>query len=310
MNLMAILIAAALPSVTTLPLECERVNAVEGKAPSLLPAGRAFKLVWNDEFDGKSLDRTKWSFRTHFWGNRFTCFADENDKDALELRDSLLYLYVREKNGRFYSPHLQTGALLYDGPMKDSAKKGFWPYAKREQPKFMHKYGYYECRAKTQKEKGWWSAFWLQSPDVGSTLDPKRSGIECDIMECFTPGAILPSCMHYNGYGPDYKGFQSDRGKGDIHARAVAIDPEEFHTYGCLWEPDGYTFYLDGRRKGPKIGRGEGEAVSDAEQFILVSTECHSYRGNGKPAVEPLTKAVAAKDAFIVDYVRVFDLVK
>jgi len=309
-NCVAILLAAVLPSVTTFPVACEKADVVVGKAPSLLPKGRAFRLVWNDEFDGTALDRSKWSFRTHFWGNRFTCFADEDDTDALEVKDSLLYMYVREKEGRFYSPHLQTGALLYDGPMKDPAKKGFWPYAKRDRPKFMHKYGYYECRAKTQKEKGWWSAFWLQSPDVGSTLDPKRSGIECDIMECFTPGCILPSCMHYNGYGADYKGFQSDRGKGDIHARAVMIDQDEFHVYGCLWEPDGYTFYLDGRQKGFKIGKGKDEAVSDAEQFILISTECHSYRGNGKPAVEPLTKAVAAQDAFIVDYVRVFDIEK
>lgn len=32
---------------------------VEGHAPSFLPKGD-WELVWNDEFDGTELDRTKW----------------------------------------------------------------------------------------------------------------------------------------------------------------------------------------------------------------------------------------------------------
>ena len=38
------------------PVACERVAAVEGREASLLPSGRKFKLVWNDEFDGDKLD--------------------------------------------------------------------------------------------------------------------------------------------------------------------------------------------------------------------------------------------------------------
>jgi beta-glucanase (GH16 family) len=41
----------------------------------------------------------------------------------------------------------------------------------------MHKYGYYEIRCKLPKQPGWWAAFWLQSPTIGSTLDP------ADLME-------------------------------------------------------------------------------------------------------------------------------
>lgn len=32
------------------PAECENVASVEGREASLLPKGRAFKLVWHDEF--------------------------------------------------------------------------------------------------------------------------------------------------------------------------------------------------------------------------------------------------------------------
>ena len=32
----------------------------DGHASSLLPEGKNWQLVWNDEFDGTELDRTKW----------------------------------------------------------------------------------------------------------------------------------------------------------------------------------------------------------------------------------------------------------
>jgi hypothetical protein len=53
-----------------------KTTAVKGHEPSLLPAGKDWKLIWNDEFDGTELDRSKWTFRTHFWGRRFPAFAD------------------------------------------------------------------------------------------------------------------------------------------------------------------------------------------------------------------------------------------
>lgn len=50
---------------------------VENHEPSYyLPDGK-WKLVWNDEFDGCELDRTKWDFRLNFWGERFDAFTDK-----------------------------------------------------------------------------------------------------------------------------------------------------------------------------------------------------------------------------------------
>ena len=85
---------------------------------------------------------------------------------------------------------------------------------------------------------------------------------------------------------------------------------EEYHVYGMLWEPDGYTLYLDGKPRGPKIGMEEGEAVSQVPEFLLISTEGHNFRQNnctGSASAE-LVKAYEAGDAFIVDYVRVYDI--
>ena len=62
----------AIAAITTVRAECPKENAeaspVPGHAASNLPAGKKFKLVWHDEFDGTALDTTKWCYRTNFWG--------------------------------------------------------------------------------------------------------------------------------------------------------------------------------------------------------------------------------------------------
>ncbi len=73
-------------------------------------------------------------------------------------------------------------------------------------------------------------------------------------------------------------------------------------------KPDSKTWILPGSTAiGP---------VSEVEQFILVSTECHGYRGPGflsAPAGHPagtpapVLKEAVLPDYFEVDHVRVFD---
>lgn len=90
---------------------CERVSAVEGREPSLLPEGKKkkFKLVWSDEFDGDRLDESKWGYRTNFWGQPAYWFATPED-GAVDVKDGLLHLkLVKRADGQFVSPQLQTG---------------------------------------------------------------------------------------------------------------------------------------------------------------------------------------------------------
>ncbi len=273
-------------------------------APSLLPAHKNFKLVWNDEFNGTKLDETKWSYRTNFWGQSAHWFAKPED-NAVEVKDGLLYLkVVVDDKGQYKSPQLQTGELIWDVPA-DPNRKIFWPFVKRPPAKFMHRYGYYECRCRLQQKPGWWSAFWMQTPSQGASLDPEKSGIEHDIMESFEVGELIPLWFHYNGYGAEYRGFKIDRITKDGEDLSK-VDTTEFHTYGLLWEPDGYTAYQDGKQIGPKVS----VAVSQCDQFVLLSTEVKWYRNNkmtGKGAPE-LKDAVG--DAFVVDFVRVYDIVE
>ena len=293
--------------IESLPVACREVRPVEGHAPSYLPEGRRFKLVWHDEFDGDALDGTKWRYRTNFWGRRAHWFAGPED-GCVEVSGGLVKLKLKKKaDGQFVSPQLQTGELVWDVP-PEANPKGFWPLPKREPPRFVHRYGYYECRCRLQRMPGWWSAFWMQTESQGVTLDPGVSGIEHDIMESFDPGEVIVSAFHTNGYGADYLGFHipaayDEEPKYDGKLR-LAVDTEGFHTFGLLWEPSGYSTYVDGRLRGRNA-----RAVSHVPEFVLITTEAKWYRndrmtGKGVPELEA---AAAAGDEFAVDYVRVFD---
>ena len=284
----------------------------EGHASSLLPEGKNWKLTWHDEFDGTELDRTKWNFRLNFWGKRFPAFTDQGVE--LDGKSNLRLHLVKNPDGSFSSPHLQTGSLTYDIP-KDTA--GFWPFGKLEEPKFLHAFGYYEIRCRFPKNDGWHSAFWLQAPGIGSHPDPRVAGVEVDIMEnyrLYKENLIVGGNM-WGGYGKDNKHCG--------HFRWNHVEtPDKWHYYGVEWAPEGYTFYADGKRIGrvvpeesdlplhrsepnPTVGDVLRGPVSHVPQFILVSTECHGYRRTGKH--DPLLDKAVLPDYFEVDHVRVFD---
>ena len=278
---------------------------VENHEPSYLPEDSEWKLIWADEFDGTELDRTKWDFRLNFWGKQFDAYTDQG---IVLDGNSHIELHRTEKDGYYVSPQLTTGANSFDAP-KDS--EGFWPIGTINKPKFEHRYGYYECRCKFPKEPDvMWSAFWLQSPSIGMTYDPKWSGIENDIMENFFVGRASTGNI-YGGYGKQY----TDEGR-------VAYDLKEtedqWHYFGMDWQPDGYTFYCDG-----EIVSKCNDKVSAVPQFILLTTEIRGYRAGtplkvGEHSVDYEAISVGniekvrdefIDDAFIVDFVRIFDRV-
>ena len=289
---------------------------VEGHVSSYLPKDKEWKLVWNDEFDGTELDTSKWGFRKYFWGKISPTFTDEGVEVC---GDSTMKINLIKKGDDYFSAHLQTGSLTFDRPKPDDVRS-FWSFGKKEKPKFMHKFGYYEIRCKLPKNDGWHAAFWLQAPGIGTHPDPAQCGVEVDIMENYrqaTEGKIICGCG-WNGYLPSESKWYG-------HFAFPYEETEDgWHTYAVGWTEDGYIFYADGKEVGRQMA--PECAVSKVEQFILVSTECHGYNrvfanesydasaaGDakvwwGKP-VEALKKAVLP-DCFTVDYVRVFDEIK
>ena len=288
------------------------IDAVEDRAPSILPADKKWKLVWNDEFDGTALDESKWNYRLNFWGYRSPAFTTE----GVEVSDGTLKINLIRKGDDFCSAHLQTGGLTFDNP-RDETSRNFWSFGKKDPAKFMHKYGYYEIRCRLPKCDGWHSAFWLQAPGIGSHPDPEVAGVECDIMENYRQykyGTMICG----NGWG----GYGAESEWAGHFEFPLEETEDGWHRYAVDWTPEGYTFYADGKLVGRQMA--PECPVSRVEQFILVSTECHGYNrvfkksgeageatDKGCCAGDPVPELFDAilPDFFEVDYVRVFDAI-
>ena len=267
---------------------------VTGHASSLVPEGMDWKLVWADEFDGSELDRTKWGYRLEMMHRRHKTWTD----DAVQLDgNSNAVFRIYEKDGEVYSSQLQTGSNFMDPPaLGESTAEGLvWPVAAFREQRFLHSFGYYECRCRLQRHRGWWSAFWLQSPTIGCSPDTASAGVEMDIMESFQPGEVIEHCLHYDGYGEDHKMVTAGQGRRQL-------DLDGWHRFGMLWDEKGYTFYIDGEEDGQIAA-----PLSRRPQFILISTEVNGYRTRAYAPTEEARQAAAAGDTFLVDYVRVFD---
>lgn len=282
---------------------------VKDHVPSYLPEDSEWELVWADEFDGTELDRTKWDFRLNFWGERFSAYTDK----GVIVKNGCVELHRTEQNGNYVSPQLQTGCNSFDVPRHSMdnpwGQDDIWPLGVLEPPKFVHRYGYYECRCKFQRDpETMWSAFWTQSPTIGARFEPEWCGIESDIMEHFHKGVATTGNI-MGGYGKQYT-------KEGRVKYALEETEDGFHTFAMDWRPDGYVFYCDGK----EVSRC-GQHVSHVPQFILLTTEVQGYRsvkkgkykllGGGGDVTEPpfVIQGEFEDDAFICDYVRVFDKV-
>ena len=269
---------------------------VAGHEASLLPDG-AWKMVWNDEFDGTELDRTKWDYRLSMMGKRHPAWVDRGVE--LDGRSNAVFSLL-EEDGRPVSAQLQTGYNFMDEPVtatkfgRDALQ---WNIGKLKENLYTHCFGDYECRCKLQQHpEGWWSAFWMQSPTIGASLDPAETGTELDIMECFRPGVIASHNAFTGGYGLDCK--------RSCVGGVENLDMTVFHRFGMRWDETGYTFYIDGKEDGHI-----DQYISKRPEFILISTEVQGYRREDHLPVKEAFELIG-KDVFIVDYVRVFDAVK
>lgn len=270
---------------------------VEGHESSLVPKGFDWKLSFSDEFDTGELDTSKWSFRRHLFHKEHPGWIED---EGIEFDGSNIIFKLIEKDGKFFSSQLQTGENWYDRP---GAKEG-WSVAKFSKPKHLHRFGYYEVRCKLQKGDNWWSAFWLQSPTIGTDINEKKAGVEVDILESFFGETYIPHFIHWGGYGADYN-FDTtlEEHRKAAYGDIIPVD-DGFHRFGCMWDSEGYTFYVDGKQSGRKLTA----AVSHTDTFILLGTEVIGYRGS-IPGVHKLATNIKTvkDDRFIVDYVRVFD---
>ena len=210
------------------------------------PAG--YTLEWEDNFDGLTLDETKWSHRS--LGPRRD---GVNVVEAVTLTGEGTLKITTSKVGTEY----HTGMIGTQG-------------------KFERAFGYWEARIKLQDQQGHWSAFWLQSPTVGNPIgDTQVAGTEIDVMEYHSNwGDKLQNTLHWDGYGTDHKSAAK--------SATIAGLKDGFHTFGVQWTPDEYVFYTDGIETWRTT-----TAISHRTQYAILSLEVGDWAGNIANATLP-----------------------
>ena len=203
------------------------------------PAG--YYLVWSDEFNESSLDTTKMDY----WllGSRRDAV---NATNAVSLNGSNLVITTYTTNGTHY-----TAMVATDGT-------------------FRSHYGYWESSIKWGDTNGMWSAFWMQSPTMGTYLnDPSVSGSEIDIDEHRSTDGVsngdinnnIQVNIHWNGYGS----AAASSGSGNVGNGLGS----GFHTYGFLWTANSYSFQIDGTQ----VYNGGSSPVSHSTEWAILSSE-------------------------------------
>ena len=214
------------------PLGDARAEDLRNALPAP-PEGKAWKLIWRDEFDGEVLDESKWSVppgaprRDGWWMPK-----------AVRL----------DGRGHLVIDTLKEGGRYIDGCVHTAGK-------------FEHAFGYYVARIQFQSQPGHWPAFWLMGKTIGKVGNQGRDGTEIDIVEKPWLDDRLQHTLHWDGYGEHH------RAKAKLVRVAQVM--KGFHTFALLWTPDEYVFYVDGK----ETWRTKAGGVCQVPLYLKLSDE-------------------------------------
>lgn len=277
------------------------------------------KVSFQDEFDGTSLDTSKWGYQYGCFDPAQRSQAQYTDSpDNVSVRDGVLNLTARYSpmktkwDGSQVPRTCKHGDTTYDAPFTSGmittkTKDGKVLYAAPGT-------GFYaEARVKLPAGRSSWSAFW----GTGTKGGWPANG-EIDIFESkgYDP-SFLMSNIHTPRAGNPKKTQQH---QGAMHGD-TATSQTEWHTYGLLKTADAIEFYFDGqmthRVKMSDI-KGESNPFADPDNNLVLKLN-HMVGGSylakhdnwsDKTYVDA-TKYISdyegAGSEMLVDYVRVWE---
>lgn len=169
----------------------------------------AYQLVWSDEFNGTSVDQSKWNFET---GNLNVNHEEE-----------------------YYQPQ---NATVANGNLVITAKNetvGGFPYTSARmntKGKFAVAYGKIEARIKLPTGAGLWPAFWMLGVNIDTVSWPACG--EIDIMEHINTDSLIYGTMHWS-----VAGQQASYGEN------LDSSPAGYHVYSVVWDSNSIKWYVD-----------------------------------------------------------------
>lgn len=258
---------------------------------------KGYELVFEDEFEGSSLDRSKWndaqSVDTLHWG------AVRNGgywhKDMISVENGALHIrtkYVDEQQAAAYGGDYRAGwysayvTTLDSNPSDTSNPDSFL-------------YGYFETRCILPDGQGLWSAFWMMNHGVYEVNGSGEDGTEIDVFESLR-GEKTNKLRDTVGINLHWDGYNEAHQHENVGYFYANNPYKEYNTYGVKWTEKEYIFYINGH----ECARSAAGGVSKNPECLLLSVEVAGKDGvaSGKGDI---TKNTGDVD-FIVDYVRVY----
>jgi beta-glucanase (GH16 family) len=190
------------------------------------PAGTSSQLVFDDEFNGTSLDLSQWNRSAPDLAAEGP-YRYDTDDNVFETDN----VSVADGNAVFTAKKQQTDyngqTVSYQSGMMNT----------RDKAEF--KYGYFEARIKMPLLEGSAPAFWMMPHYSGegdgspSMIGIGGEGSEIDIMEHPYPldGGAAQNNVHWGGYAEYAQQW-------DAQFADVPNWDTQWHTYGVNWTPD------------------------------------------------------------------------
>lgn len=189
------------------------------------PGGsKKWELVFVDEFNGPTLDLTRWSYDMPWSApnNGANGELQMYDASAVQLNGGKLKLWAVKPASSV--SWWGGGQHQYVSAMVHTANKVN-----------VHPGSYVEMRAKLPKGKGLWPAFWLLPYPLGQWPP------EIDVMESLGHESTV---VYFNRH------FQQDGQFRHTSGHFAGPDfSEKYHRFGVLWEDEHLVFYVDGKKQ-------------------------------------------------------------
>jgi beta-glucanase (GH16 family) len=240
-----------------------------------------WKLVWSDEFDGTTLDYSKWEAEVNAFGGgnqELQMYTDR--KENLRVEEGKLVIEARKDQ-----PEINGTIREYSSARIRSKHRGDW------------KYGKFEVRAKLPGGQGVWPAIWMLPTDqVYGTW--ANSG-EIDIMEFKGQEPnIVWGTLHHGKKWPENK---HTSGKMKL---AKGNFTDDFHNFAIEWEEGVIRWYVDGElyqtQKEWSSGGGKYPAPFDQRFHMILNLAIGGNFLGNPDATTPFPRQ------YLVDYVRVY----
>lgn len=198
------------------------------------PSTAKWKIIFDDEFSGPSLDSSRWNIENKTLGEYHNCCLNYGEQ--------------------YYTPQalsFANGSFRITTQQQNKGTDAYTSGAITTENKFSFLYGRIDIRAKLPKTPGLWPAFWLLPNNTAH-----NGAFEIDMMEY---RGFLPDVIHMTNH---WGGQQIDHDyTGDFDYS------QDYHVFTLIWNAFTITWYVDGVQRFQT-----SQGISNQSMYLIINS--------------------------------------